>query len=351
MPCVSVEITDVGATSFAEHTTLRVGGPVARWIVARSEEACIEALVECDDIGAPVVVVGGGSNIVCSDDPFNGTVVQIAPTGVSIEDRGGHLRVIAAAGEDWDDFVMRTLEAGTGALAPLSGIPGLVGASPIQNVGAYGAEVSDFVTLVRVWDRVQREVLELSDEQCEFGYRTSALKSDPDRYVVLEVVFDLPLDPVVVIDYAQLADHLAVGVGETADGRHVRASVLALRRAKGMVLDDHDRDTWSVGSFFVNPVLSDDQARTLPQQCPTFDAERGVKVSAAWLIEHSGIERGFSLPGSGARISTRHTLAICNAGSATSDDVVDLAREVRDRVRQRFGVVLSVEPRLIGCEL
>ena len=348
---MSVETTDIGAATFADHTTLRVGGSVARWIVARSEEACIEAIVECDDIGSPVIVVGGGSNIVCSDDPFDGTVVQIAPTGVSIEDRGGHLRVIAAAGEDWDEFVVRTLEAGTGALAPLSGIPGLVGATPIQNVGAYGAEVSDFVTSVRVWDRRQREVLELSDEQCEFGYRTSALKMNPDRYVVLEVTFDLPMDAAVVIDYSQLAEHLGVEVGETADGQHVRDAVLALRRAKGMVLDAGDHDTWSVGSFFVNPVLSVDQARALPHECPTFEAEAGVKVSAAWLIEHSGIERGFTLPGSGARISSKHTLAICNANAATSEDIVSLAREVRDRVRDRFGVILQVEPRLIGCEL
>ena len=345
---MSVETTDVGDACFADHTTLRIGGSVARWIVARSEEACIEAIVECDDIGGPVLVVGGGSNIVCSDEAFDGTVVQVAPTGVSIQDRGGHLRVIAAAGEDWDEFVVRTLEAGTGALAPLSGIPGLVGATPIQNVGAYGAEVSDFVTSVRVWDRRRREVCELSDEQCEFGYRTSALKVEPDRYVVLEVSFDLPMDAAVVVDYSQLAEQLGVDVGKTADGQHVREAVLALRRAKGMVLDDDDRDTWSVGSFFVNPVLSAEQARTLPQQCPTFDAEQGVKVSAAWLIENSGIERGFSLPGSGARISTKHTLAICNAGSATSDDVLGLAREVRDRVRKRFGVVLSVEPRLFG---
>ena len=348
---MSVETTDIGAASFADHTTLRVGGSVARWIVARSEDACIEAIVECDDIGSPVIVVGGGSNIVCSDDGFDGTVVQVAPTGVFVEDRGGHLRVVAAAGEDWDEFVVRTMEAGSGALAPLSGIPGLVGATPIQNVGAYGVEVSDFVTSVRVWDRRQREVLELSDEQCEFGYRTSVLKVNPDRYVVLEVTFDLPMDAAVVIDYSQLAEHLGVEVGETADGQHVRDAVLALRRAKGMVLDAGDHDTWSVGSFFVNPVVSVDQARALPLECPTFDAETGVKVSAAWLIEHSGIERGFSLPGSGARISSKHTLAICNANAATSGDIVSLAREVRDRVRDRFGVILQVEPRLIGCDL
>lgn len=348
---MSVEPADVGVASFADHTTLRVGGSVTRWIVARSEEACIEAIVECDDIGWPVVIVGGGSNIVCSDDPFDGNVVQVAPTGVSIQDRGGHLRVIAAAGEDWDELVVRTLEAGSGALAPLSGIPGLVGATPIQNVGAYGAEVSDFVTSVRVWDRSRREVRQLSDEECEFGYRTSALKADPDRYVVLEVTFDLPMDAAAVVDYLQLAERLGVHVGDVVDGQHVRDAVLALRRAKGMVLDAHDRDTWSVGSFFVNPVLSADRSRALPSECPTFEVEAGLKVSAAWLIEHAGIERGFALPGSGARISTKHTLAICNWDSATSEDIVGLAREVRDRVRERFGVTLSPEPRLIGCEL
>ena len=342
---------DIGDSTFAEHTTLRVGGPVARWIIARSEEACVEAVLECDDIGGRVVVVGGGSNIVCSDDVFDGTVVQVAPTGVSIVDRGGHLRVVAASGEPWDDLVLRALEAGSAAFAPLSGIPGLVGATPIQNVGAYGAEVSEFITGVRVWDRRERRIRELSDEECRFGYRTSALKSDPDRFVVLEVTYDVPLDESVVVAYRQVSDYLGVTEGTAVDGQQVRAAVLALRRIKGMVLDDHDRDTWSVGSFFVNPVIDRNRASELPSECPRFPADSGIKVSAAWLIENAGIERGFQLPDSGARISTKHTLAICNADEATSADVLQLARYIRDRVSETFAIELEPEPRLVGCSI
>ena len=342
---------DIGASTFAEHTTLRVGGEVSRWIVARSEEACIEAIVECDDIGGPVLVVGGGSNIVCSDEPFDGTVVQVGNTGVSITDRGGHLRVVAAAGEPWDDVVVRTMEAGSAAFAPLSGIPGLIGATPIQNVGAYGAEVSQFITDVRVWDRRERAVRQLTDGECSFGYRSSALKSRPDRFVVLEVSFDVPEIESVIVDYQQLADRLGVAVGEECNGELVRETVLGLRRSKGMVLDADDRDTWSVGSFFVNPIVSEDHVRDVPGDCPRFPAEHGVKVSAAWLIENSGIPHGFHLPDSGARISTKHSLAICNANAATSQDVIELARYVRDRVRGAFGVELEPEPRMVGCAL
>jgi UDP-N-acetylmuramate dehydrogenase len=342
---------DVGPATFAEHTTLRVGGPVPRWIIARSEESCIEAIVECDDIESPSLVVGGGSNIVCSDRVFDGTVVQVANTGISFTDRGGHLRAVAAAGEPWDAFVVRSLQSGSGALAPLSGIPGLVGATPIQNVGAYGAEVSRYVASVRVWDRLERSVRELTDEECEFGYRTSALKSMPDRFIVLEVVYDLPLDGSLAIEYGQLAERLHVDIGDVVDGERVREAVLALRRHKGMVLDDVDHDTWSVGSFFVNPVIADDRARSLPDDCPRYPADAGVKISAAWLIENSGIDRGFSLLGSHARISTKHTLAICNAGGATSDDVLALARHIRDRVQDSYGIALEPEPRLVGCAL
>ena len=342
---------EVGPATFAEHTTLRVGGPVARWIIARSEESCIEAVVECDDIGSPALIVGGGSNIVCSDDVFDGTVVQVANTGIAFTDRGGHLRVIAAAGEPWDAFVMRTLQAGSAALAPLSGIPGLVGATPIQNVGAYGAEVAQFVASVRVWDRLERAVRELSDEECDFQYRASALKSSPDRFVVLEVVYDVPMDESVVIEYRQLADALGVDMGYSVDGERVREAVISLRRHKGMVLDDDDHDTWSVGSFFVNPIVGRQKAESLPAACPRFPAHAGVKISAAWLIENSGIDRGFALTGSPARISTKHTLAICNEGAARNDDVLALARYIRDRVQDSYGIELQPEPRLIGCAL
>lgn len=342
---------ELGPASFAEHTTLRIGGVVRTWIVARTEDACIEAVVECDDIGDPLLVLGGGSNVVCSDAPFEGTVVQVAPTGISTVDRGGHVRLVAAAGEEWDDLVMRTLEAGCAAFAPLSGIPGLVGASPIQNIGAYGVEVSDFIVSVRVWDRIDRAVRELSDEDCCFGYRTSMFKSTVDRFVVLSVTFDLPLDESVSVGYAQLATVLGVDVGESVAGTRVRAAVLELRRGKGMLLDPDDRDTWSVGSFFVNPVISAEQAESLPEDCPVFEAPEGVKVSAAWLIDNSGVGCGFQLSNSGARVSTKHSLAICNTDNATCDDVLALARRMQTEVQARFGIDLVPEPRLIGCAI
>jgi UDP-N-acetylmuramate dehydrogenase len=347
---VSIPV-ELGPGSFAEHTTLRVGGVVRTWIIARTEDACIEAVVECDDLGDPVLVIGGGSNVVCSDEPFEGTVVQVAPTGVSTLDRGGHLRVVAAAGEEWDGLVVRSLAAGSAALAPLSGIPGLIGAAPIQNIGAYGVEVSDFIESVRVWDRDLRAVRELSTQECEFGYRTSMFKRIPDRFVVLEVVFDLTLDETACVNYPQLAQALEVDVGRSLDGSRIRHAVLDLRRSKGMVLDDQDRDTWSVGSFFVNPVVSEEIARSLPAACPVFGAPGGMKVSAAWLIANSGIECGFRLPQSGARVSTKHTLAICNANDATCQDILDMAREIRSRVRATFGIELVPEPRLVGCRL
>ncbi len=342
---------EIGPATFAEHTTLRVGGVVGRWIVARSEDSCIEAIVECDDIGSDLLIVGGGSNIVCSDAPFDGTVVQVASTGIHVINHGGHIRVIVAAGQPWEDLVLRSLQEGSGALAPLSGIPGLVGATPIQNVGAYGVEVADVVTSVRVWDRQERSIVEMTSDECEFGYRSSVFKRNQDRYVILQVVYDLPLDENTVVNYQQLAGHLDARIGDAVDGNRVRDAVLNLRRSKGMVLEEADQDTWSVGSFFMNPILNAEQAAQLPQECPVFQVGDGLKVSAAWLIERCGVDRGFHLPGSGARVSTKHTLALCNAGSASSADVIELAQELRDRVLERFGIELIPEPRLVGCAI
>lgn len=342
---------DVEGTSFAEHTTLRTGGTVDSWIIARTEEACIEAIVECDDLGRQVVVVGGGSNIVCSDEPFPGTVLQVACTGERFEERDGFVHATVAAGEDWDAFVVRTIENGSGFLAPLSGIPGLVGATPIQNVGAYGVDVSQVIDNVRVWDRSTRSVNTLSSADCSFAYRWSAFKDDIERFVVLEVTFVLPLDEQVSIGYEQLARELGVGLGDNVSGHDVREAVLRLRRTKGMVLDTDDRDTWSVGSFFLNPIVSAGEASALPSDCPTYPADSGVKVSAAWLIESCGIERGFGLPGSGARVSTKHTLALCNAEDATSAEIIELARVIADRVFDRYAIELHAEPRLIGVQI
>ena len=342
---------DVESTTFADHTTMRIGGSVDAWIVARTEEACVEAVVECDDIGAPVLVVGGGSNIVCSDEHFAATVVQVACTGVQMFERDGFVHAVVAAGEDWDSLVQRTLQFGCGALAPLSGIPGLVGATPIQNVGAYGAEVSELIDSVRVWDRRDRVVRDLAAPDCGFDYRSSVFKSQPDRYMVLEVAFVLPYTGEVLVGYRQLAQALGVAVGEWSEGIDVRHAVLELRRKKGMVLDESDHDTWSVGSFFVNPILTPEDAAHLPAECPTFESGAGIKASAAWLIESCGVQPGYALPDSHARVSSKHTLALCNEGGATSEEVLALARDIRERVRERYGIELTPEPRLVGLAL
>ena len=341
-------LVDIESTSFADHTTLRTGGTVASWIVARTEEACIEAVIECDDIGRPLLVVGGGSNLVCSDDHFEGTVVQIACSGLRTEERDGVVHMSVGAGEDWDDFVQLSLEAGSGFLAPLSGIPGLVGATPIQNVGAYGTDVGAVISSVRVWDRVERRVSSMVGSDCGFEYRSSIFKANVDRYVILEVEFVLPLDAGVVIGYEQLADHLGVELGDVVDGAIVRAAVLSLRSTKGMVLDDSDHDTWSVGSFFVNPILAAD---AVPTGAPRWQQADGrVKTSAAWLVEQAGYPRGFTLDGRAA-LSSKHTLAITNRGEATAADVLRLARTIRDGVRDRFGITLEPEPTLVACSL
>lgn len=342
---------DVEETTFAQHTTLRIGGPVESWVIARTEDACIEAIVECDDLGRELLVVGGGSNLVCADSPFDGTVVQVACAGESIEEIDGFLHVTVGAGEEWDAVVVRLLECGSGSLAPLSGIPGLVGATPIQNVGAYGVEVGSVIDRVRVWDRLNRSIRTLGAQECGFAYRSSVFKSQPSRFVVLGVTFALPLDEGVVVSYEQLAHELDVPLGALVDGRVVRDAVLRLRRGKGMVLDENDHDTWSVGSFFVNPIVEASVVANLPEECPRYSSEVGIKLSAAWLIESCDVTKGFSLPGSAAHVSGKHTLALCNYGSATCNEIIDLARDIRSRVQQRYGIELQVEPRLVGVSL
>ncbi len=335
----------------SDLTTMRVGGAPRDVIEGDVVEEIIEAVTECDDLGQPVVILGEGSNVICGDDVGDLTVLHIATQGIVIETHGDHALVNAAAGEDWDRFVGFCLDSGAAAMTPMSGIPGSVGATPIQNVGAYGVDVSAYIDGVHVWDRQDRDYRWMSNAECAFGYRTSVFKDDPDRYIVLEVRFALPASQDVVVEHEQLARALDVTVGSRVDGAHVRDSVLALRRAKGMVLDPADPDTVSVGSFFVNPTVSDAAAAALPAACPRFPAAPGwTKVSAAWLIENAGIERGFSL-GSPARVSTKHVLAITNSGGASGADVVALARHVRETVRAQWSIELHPEPRLIGVSL
>ncbi len=259
--------------------------------------------------------------------------------------------VRAAAGEDWDSLVARAVDDGWVGVEALSGIPGSVGATPIQNVGAYGQEVSETLTAVRVWDRSQRRPRTLAAADCGFGYRTSRFKAEPDRFVVLEVVFAFPRGELgAPIGYAQLADRLGVEPGARVPVAAVRDAVLDLRRSKGMVLDAADHDTWSAGSFFTNLLLDPTVAERLPAEAPRWPQPDGrVKTSAAWLIERAGFARGH---GAGAaRISTKHTLALTNRGGATTADLLALAREVRDGVSARFGVDLVPEPTLVDCTL
>jgi UDP-N-acetylmuramate dehydrogenase len=337
------------AELLANHTTLRVGGPVADFVVASTEAELVDAVRGADEAGKPVLVLGGGSNLLVTDSGFDGRVVAVRTSGVrSDADACGGAVVRVAAGESWDGLVARAVEEGWVGVEALSGIPGLVGATPIQNVGAYGQEVSETIASVRCWDREAGEVRTLFNRDCRFGYRTSRLKQEPDRWVVLEVVLQLRLgDLGTPVAYAELAGRLDVEIGERAPLADVRDAVLALRRSKGMVLDDTDHDTWSAGSFFTNPVLAPD---AVPDGAPAWPQPDGtVKTSAAWLIEHAGFGRGHG--NDRAALSGKHTLALTNRGGATAADIVALAREVRDGVRARFGIELVNEPVLVGCSL
>lgn len=338
--------------TLAELTTLRVGGSAARLVEAHDEASLVEAVTAADAAGEPVLLVAGGSNLLVADEGFAGTVVLVRSRGVRVEsaDACSGATVTVAAGEPWDDLVERAVAEGWSGVEALSGIPGSTGATPIQNVGAYGQEVAQTVARVRVLDRVLRGVRTFAAADCGFAYRWSRFKADPGRHVVLDVTFQLPLgDLGAPVAYAELARTLGVEVGQRAPAVDVREAVLGLRRGKGMVLDAADHDTWSAGSFFTNPVLP--ESFSLPEGAPRFPATDGrVKTSAAWLIQHAGFDRGHGLPGA-ASLSTKHTLALTNRGGATAADVLALAREVRDGVRDRFGIELENEPVLVGLEL
>ena len=331
------------STRLAELTTLRLGGPANRVVDARTSEELVESIRAADAEHEPVLIVGGGSNLVAADDGWPGVVVKVRTIGVDVGDAG----VTVAAGESWDGFVARTVEEGWSGLASMSGIPGLAGATPVQNVGAYGSEVADTITGLRVYDRESRQTEDWTPEQCGFGFRTSAFKHT-DRYIVLSVTFALRRSPdSVPVRYAELARRLGVEPGDTAPAKDVRAMVLELRASKGMVLDAADHDTWSVGSFFVNPFVEPEQA---PAYCPQWTVDGRVKLSAAWLIENAGFHRGYGLPGRVA-VSTKHSLALTNRGAATTAELLDLAREIRDGVELKFGIRLRPEGHLVGVTL
>jgi UDP-N-acetylmuramate dehydrogenase len=313
-----------------------------------------------------LLVLAGGSNLVIADEGFAGSVVRIATSGVSVESAGsGAVMVRVAAGEVWDDVVVQAVIQGWSGIEALSGIPGCAGATPIQNVGAYGQEVAQTIAEVRVWDRREQRVHTFANADCRFTYRHSLFKAEP-RYVVLEVVFQLRVARLSgPVDYAGLAHALGVEAGERVPLADAREAVLAQRRQRGMVLDAADHDTWSCGSFFTNPIMSAGSYAVLQDRVqarlgggpertvrvPRFDAPDGqVKTVAAWLIDKAGFSKGYRMPGPAA-LSTKHVLAVTNRGSATADDVVALAREIRDGVQDAFGVSLVNEPVLVGTSL
>jgi UDP-N-acetylmuramate dehydrogenase len=346
--------------NLSDCTTIGLGGPARCFVAAGTEDDLVAAVRACDARGEPVLILGGGSNLVVADEGFDGTVIQVATRGVSLDGLPGTVTV--AAGEAWDAVVASTVAANLAGLECLSGIPGLAGATPIQNVGAYGQEVSQTITQVRAYDRITGEIAVIPNERCGFGYRTSRFRAVTGRFVVLSVTFRLAVQPVSApVRYAELAQALGVAIGDRVAGTEARSAVLELRRRKGMIIDPADPDTRSVGSFFVNPVIDapalaavETAARARyggDTQVPRWDAGQGrVKIPAAWLIDRAGFGKGYSL-GDGARISSKHTLALVNSGSATTAGLMALARQIRDGVADTFGVSLTPEPVLVGVGL
>jgi UDP-N-acetylmuramate dehydrogenase len=331
-------------TVLADHTTLHLGGPADRFVVATTTEDLLDATRAA---GGPVLLLGGGSNLVVADTGFAGTVIKIATGGWKID--GGQVEV--AAGQNWDEFIAAMVDEGFTGLECLSGIPGSVGATPIQNVGAYGCEVADRLVSIECFDRRTGEIVTMTAGDLGFSYRTSVLKGS-DARIVLSVRFTLRGDGrSAPIRYPELARRLEIELDGHAPAGRVREAVLELRRSKGMVLDPGDHDTWSAGSFFTNPVVDPGTVDELPADLPRYPAQGGVKLSAAWLIEHAGFGKGHPGPGGRVSLSTKHTLALTNRGPATTDDLLALAREVRDGVLARFGVTLVPEPLLINCAL
>lgn len=332
----------------ADLTTLRVGGAATRLLTAETtDELVAQALDAFDD--HEWLVLGGGSNLLVADQGFDGTVVLVRTTGIDADRDADGVTVRVAAGEPWDPFVATTVANGWTGLEALSGIPGTVGASPVQNIGAYGVELADVLTRVEFLDAATGERAWLPATELALGYRTSTLKHGR-RGVVLTVEFRLGLagERGVPVRYAQLAGSLGVELGALVPPTTVRDEVLRLRGSKGMVLDGDDHDTWSAGSFFTNPIVSPAFAETLPTDAPRWPAGDDVKLSAAWLIEHAGVHRGYAVPGSRAAISSKHTLALTNRGGATAAQVAELARFVQVTVLNRFGVSLVPEPVVVG---
>lgn len=339
----------MAANDLANFTTLGVGGPAAEIIKVKTEEELIAAIKAGDASKTPLLILGGGSNVLISDSGFAGTVIKVETTGNSFEIdacSGGTLTV--SAGTDWDEFVAFTIEKGLANLESLSGIPGTVGGAPIQNIGAYGHEVSEVIARVRTFDRKAQAVKTFTASQCEFGYRSSIFKTEANRYVILDVTFQLRIgEASLPIGYVELAKELGVEIGARVAITEVRDAVLKLRSAKGMLIGEGIK---SAGSFFMNPVLEKGIAEKLPSDAPRWPMSDGqVKTSAAWLMEHAGVSKGDQL--AGAQISPKHVLALSNAGDATAKDLIALAKSAQEKVRAKFGITLQTEVQLVGLSL
>jgi UDP-N-acetylmuramate dehydrogenase len=340
---------------------LRLGGPPRHLVEATSEDELVALVIEADVAGEPVLVLAGGSNVVVADAGFQGTVIRVITRGVErLQRSDGRVWLDVAAGEEWDALVAFCVEHELAGVEALSGIPGSAGGTPIQNVGAYGQEVADVIAGVRALDRSTGQIHDLDVEECLFDYRSSAFKRDPGRWVVLRVSFAFePGGESEPIRYAELARRLGVDEGARAPLADVRAAVLDLRRAKGMVLDPDDPDTYSAGSFFTNPIMRAHEFDALVARAaeqlgpdgvpPSWPAShhRYVKTSAAWLIQHAGLQRGYGNP-DGIAISSKHTLALTNRGAGTTTELVALAREIAATVDEAFGVKLVPEPVFVG---
>ncbi len=370
------QLSDI--TRLSDITTMGVGGPADRFIVARTREEILEAVQEADAAGTPLLIVGGGSNLVIADEGYRGTVLQIATRGITMGDStvgedtataggavDGTVPVTIEAGHPWDEAVAWTVEHELGGLEALSGIPGAAGATPVQNVGAYGADVSNTLLSIEAWDRHEGRLVTMQASELDLTYRNSVLKratqNGSPRWVVLAVTFGLKRGEALPVAYDQLARALNVELGTTVPLAEVRTAVLGLRRSKGMVLEAGDPDTNSCGSFFMNPIVEESLTAALPADAPRYPAGKDgyVKLSAAWLIDHAGYHKGFGMKGqpgeeiAGGRasLSSKHTLAVTNQGGASCADVVALARAVRAGVKNAWGIELHHEPLLIGTSL
>lgn len=339
-------------SQLSDYTSFRVGGPAQEIVNACNESEIIAAVQAADEAGKPILILGSGTNVLVSDEGFKGVVIHVASSEVEAEvDACSGATLTIGAGEVWDVFVATTIARGYAGLETLSGIPGTVGAAPIQNIGAYGHEVSEFITRVRTYDRKEKMVKTFTNGECNFTYRSSKFKVERDRYVILDVGFQLRIGEMSSpIHYVELAWSLGIDIGGKASVVATREATLKLRERKGMLLDPKDHDSWSAGSFFTNPIVSAEVAEKLPADAPRWVQPDGrVKISAAWLMENAGVHKGDAH--SGARISSKHVLALTNSGNATAADIAALAREAKEKVQKVFGISLEPEVNLVGLTL